>query len=230
MSTPYTPTSNYHITDNERENAEQNLAGKKLKLNPWVVQQIILEILKNHWTTNDPAELGYTFEQRYHEEREKSTVNIDIGYNFKAEVASKRPAIFLNRSDVTFHYPTLKGGTIGGNVKESLDMHAALCQMNLSLAVIAYPVGLAEMIADYCKYPFLYFNQEIQRDFCLKQLRLKEITGPKILVEGKDNFIIELELETHFTDKWVIAGDHLKLNTVSFTIFDKLTKKPFENQ
>lgn len=202
---------------------------KKLHLTPWTVQSIVFELIQNHFMTNDPQEMGYAFEQKYSPIREKTQILIDTAYNWKASTASMRPAVFITRGDMPVKYPTMGQG-IGRSARDSESMRIARQQMPISVTVIASPVGLAEQLADFVKYPLVYFAQEIQNEFCIDKFRLVNIGKPQLVVENKDNFSIELLIQAEFNDRWVVRGDDLKLKTVNGTIFDRLTEKPLENQ
>ena len=53
MSLFYTPT---YVTDKERELEDK--AKPHLILTPWVVQNIVYELIVNHFVSNDPAKMG----------------------------------------------------------------------------------------------------------------------------------------------------------------------------
>lgn len=217
-----------YISDVEREAREKH-SCKHFHLTPWIVQNIVYELIVNHFLTNDPQSMGYVFTQKYSPIKEQSQIYIDNSYNWKADVASKRPAIFISRGDVSLSYPTIGQG-IGSHAQDSEQFRFAQQKMPISVIVVASPVGFVEQLADYVKYPLIYFAQEIQRDFCIGQFRLTSIGRPQILVEAKDNFSIELSISTEFNDRWVVRGDDLKLKTVKGTIFDTVFEKPLENQ
>jgi len=221
-------TSEY-ITDTQRELNDQ--VRPQLVLTPWVVQNIVYELIANHFASNDPAQMGYTFEQRYNPSKEKSQIFLDIAYNWKADVANKRPGIFVERGEASYNSPTMKQ-LIGSNIAESETDHFAYVTLPISVTVVAGPVGFVEQLADYVKYPFLYFSQQIQNDFCFQKFRMKKLGAPKLLenLDAKDHFSIEIPLEIVFIDSWRITGDHLKLKTISLDIIDKITKKPLERQ
>lgn len=218
-----------YISKQDRELSDIAAEKKKLNLNPWTVQNIVYELVQNHLLTNDPKEMGFTFGQKYDTQKEKSQIDLEIAFNWKPDTASKRPAIFISRGSAAISYNTI-GGTIGSNSPESQTYKSALISLPVSVMVVANPVGFVEQLADYIKYPLMYWSQIIQCDFGFTKFRLTSIGKPQIYVEAKDNFIIELALQIEYRDNWVIQGDDLKLKTFSAMIFDSVIKKPLENQ
>lgn len=219
---------NKYITVQARELEEQK-EGRKLYLNPWNVQNIVYELIHNFMLTNDPKSMGYTFDQKYDIQKEKSQIYLDISYNWKAEMASKRPAIFISRGEATIKHPTIRA-QIGSNAAESQTSKMGIVSLPISVMVCASPVGFVEQLADYVKQPFAYFDQVIQCDFKFLRFRLVSIGQPQIYVEAKDNFVVELSLQIEYNDNWIVSGDDLKLKTISTIIFDSVLKKPLEIQ
>jgi len=222
---PYSSRSNY-ITPVSREIADKS--GECIQLNPWVVQNLVYKLIQNHMLTNDPKIMGYTFDQKYSLDATKSDIDLGISYNYKADVASKRPAVFIARENAELKSPTF-GQTIGGNVAESENQLLSLVSLPIRVLVVASPLGFAEQLADYVKQPLMYHSQTIQRDFGFMKFRLIQISKPQIFVEAKDNIVVELILQINYSDGWTVIGDHLKLKTISGAIFDSLKAKPIEN-
>lgn len=222
----YIGSSNY-ITKQQRETSGHE--GARLHLNPWNVQNIVYEIIQNHFITNNPRECGYTFDQQYNKIKEQSQIALEISYNWKADIASKRPAVYVARGNAEIKYPTM-GNTVGQNARDSEEDKLALVSLPISVMVAASPVGFAEQLADYVKQPLMYWSQIIQCDFGFQRFRLTSIGKPQIYVEAKDNFVVELALQIEYSDNWIVRGDDLKLKTFSATIFDSVLKKPLENQ
>jgi hypothetical protein len=221
----YPSRSNY-ITPVSREIAQK--ASECINLNPWVVQNLVYKLIQNYMLTNDPKVMGYTFDQKYDLDSSKSDIDLAISYNYKADVASKRPAVFVGRENAEIKYPTF-GQSIGGNVAESENTMLGLISLPIRVFVVASPLGFAEQLADYVKQPLMYHAQTIQQDFGFMKFRLMQISKPQILVEAKDNIVVELVLQINYSDGWTVIGDHLKLKTVSGAIFDSLKAKPIEN-
>lgn len=222
----YTGISEF-ITKQDRELSE--CSPNCLHLNPWNVQQIIYKIIQTFMLTNNPKDMGYTFEQKYALKKEESQIDLEIAFNYKADTASKRPAVFVARSNADIKYPTMRN-TLGVNYKESEEFKLALITLPITVSVVASPVGFVEQLADYVKQPLMYFAQHIQEDFGFSKFRLVSIATPKLYLEAKDNFVVELALQVEYNDNWVVRGDHLKLKTFSAAIFDSVVKKPLEFQ
>jgi len=120
---------------------------------------------------------------------------------------------------------------IGINVAESVENRVAQIQMPVKIMVIAEGLGPVEMLADYMKYPFLYFAQEIQKSYCLDRLRFTGIGTPFLLHDqAKDIYGVELSMETEFYNSWTTKGDHLKLKTVTMEASTSDAEDPLKNQ
>lgn len=214
MPSPYNPAVKF-----------EKVARKKKELDyvhsVWSVQNIIYEIVQNHLLTNDPQEMGYGFKQKYAIEKEKSDILLDISYNWKADSAQKRPAIFISRKPVEVNSSKTIGQGIGSNVAESEWSRVSLVTVPIGIMCIAHPLGFAEQWADYIKYPFMYFAQEIQEEYCLHKVRLVKISSPEIIsIDAKDAFGVELLIVIEYYDTWTILKDDLKFKTFKPTFLD----------
>lgn len=222
----YEQRSNY-ISNQERE--RQDNADDCLHLNPWVAQTIAYEIIQNFMIENDPKKMGYTFDQKYNSDKTKSTIHLEIAYDWRADVANKRPGIFISRGDAQIGNMTFSS-VIGLNPSESEEFKMSQVALPLTVSVVAAPVGLTEQLADYVKQPLAYYSQVIQNDFGFSRFRLVSISKPQMVQEAKENFVVELGLQVVYHDGWVVRGDDLKLKTFSALIYDNVKKKPLENQ
>lgn len=222
----YLGTSEF-ITKQDRELTEQ--IEEYLHLNPWNVQQIVYKIIQTFMLSNDPKKMGYTFDQKYAIKKEDSQIDLEIAFNYKADTASKRPAIFIARANADIRYPTMRN-LVGMNPAESEQFKLAMISLPITVSVVAGPVGFVEQLADYVKQALMYFAQNIQNDFGFARFRLVSIATPKFYLESKENFVVELALQVEYNDNWVVRGDHLKLKTFSAAIFDSVVKKPLELQ
>lgn len=212
-----------------RESEADPLKHRTLSLTPWTVQNIVYELIVNHYMTNDPAASGYVFTQRYDPDFRKSSIHIAIANNWEANTPEKRPAIFIERGDASFNNPTLHQG-VALNVKESEYQKLSLTSMDINIGCIAKGVGFTEQLSEFTRSPFRYFQEQIRRDFGFRKFKLANVSKPQLYVESQDNFIVLLTLQTAFDDNWIVAGDDLKIKTIPRIIFDTLTSKPFTNQ
>ena len=202
--------------------------GYTLRLNPWVVQNICLELIANYFLANDPQKNGYTFTQKYSTDKLKSDIFLDIANHWDAKVIGQRPAIFISRDDCRTANQIMNQ-FIGGNPAESEKKYMDFNYLNVGIACIATNIGFTEQLADYVKHPFKYFQEVIRNDYRFSRFRLLNVSPPQKYVEATDRFIIMLTIETMYNESWIIKGDDLKLKTASRTIFDALTGSQFVN-
>ncbi len=198
-------------------------------MNPWTVQQLVYELVVNHWMTNDPEKSGFPFKQKYDPDYKKSDVHIAIANDWKPDQPQKRPAVFIARDDAQFQTITMKQDT-DIDVAESERSKLGLVTMPIRIACIGTNIGMTEMVAEFTRTPFRYFQQEIQHDFGFRKFRLVGQSSPQIYVESKDHFIVVLSIQTTFDDQWIVKGDHLRIKTISKTIFDGVLNRPLLNQ
>ncbi len=203
--------------------------ARGLVLNPWSVQNICYELIANHMLTNDPAESGLVFSQRYHRDPRRTGIFLDIALNYKDDVIQKRPAVFVGRGAAEFKYPTMNQ-MIGANTMESEKHKLAIVTMPIQVNVIATNVGFAEQLAEYIASPFINFAEQIRNDFYFRVFKLDSLTNPTLYLESKDHFAVGLNLSTSYDLGFTVTGDHLKLKTVSSTIFTSCTESPLTNQ
>lgn len=200
-------------TKEDREHSD--LAQQKYRLTPFRALSAIYEILEQHLIANDPATLGYAFTQRYSSDYTKSNISLQINYNWKAEIAGKRPAIYLARGHAELNNSLLLGQSLQVHVPSSREERLGLISMPVTVTILANGIGFAEEFADYVKYPFMYFAKEISREYCFKKFRLARIARPEVYTpDGKDCFMIELTLIVEFYDQYTVTGDYLPLKTV----------------
>jgi hypothetical protein len=229
--------SNFPFKGNYVSKVGRELAQAKIdkcSLTPFKAQAVVFDILKNHLITNQPADLGYPFEETYSPDETKSKIFIDLSNNWNPRTPHKRPAVFVYRGTAEYGKSgtnTIGHNRIGANVAESEESFARICSLPIMLNCIQGPVGAAETFADYIKYPFLYFSKRIMEEYCFIKFKLSSISTPEhYLVDGKDVFSVKLNIDTEFFDTWQLKGDHLKLKSVHNSVYTELNEKPLENQ
>ena len=202
----------------------QPVSEPKMYLNVWNAQRIVYELIINHFLTNDPAKLGYSFDQRYSADEKKSKIYISNAFFWNAGVVNKRPAIFVSRQDMVYNPVQFIGQNFSVNPRNSQEKRLRMSSLPLKVSIIASPVGLAESIADYVKYPLLYNALEIKRDFNLRQFALRAISTPRQFPESRDNFQIDMMISMVFDENWEVTKDSLKIKTISYDIFNSITQ------
>ena len=212
-----------------RDEPSVDISGKNLVLTPWTMQNICYELAANYMLTNQANTQGYVFNQKYDRDPRKSEIFLDISFNYRDDVIQKRPAVFISRGDVKYNYPTFNQ-QIGGDSRESRKDKLAILQMPIQVSVIATNIGFVEQFAEYLSRVYIDHSEEIRRDFFLRAFRLESLTTPTMYLESKEHFVITLNLSTSFDMGFTITGDHLKLKTVSFTVFTSCAESPLLNQ
>lgn len=190
-------------------------------MSPWVVQGIIYELISSFFLANPPESMGYPFKLHYDTDKLKSDIFLDIAYNYNASAANKRPSIFISRGDCEIKGLTF-GHAVDSNPAESETTKLLLNTLPINVAVIAAPVMMVELLADYTKQAFISFQQQIQNDFRFRRFRLKQVSKPQIYVEAKEYFVVYLLMEICFDEGWSLKRDDLKLKTVGLALFDAL--------
>jgi hypothetical protein len=203
--------------------------GSRLILTPWTVQNICYELAANYMLSNDPRSQGYVFGQRYDRDPRKSEIFLDIAYNYRDDVAQKRPAVFISRGDVKYSYPTFNQ-QIGGNSRNSEKSKLGVVQMPVQVTVVGTNIGFTEQFAEYVSRVFIDHAEEIRHDFFMRAFRLETMSAPTLYLESKEHFAVTLNLNTSFDMSFTITGDHLKLKTVSFSVFTSCAESPLLNQ
>jgi hypothetical protein len=207
----------------------EETSSKNLVLTPWTVQNICYEMAANYMLANDPRAQGFVFSQRYHRDPKKSEVFLDLAYNYKDDVVQKRPAVFVSRGEAKYNYPTFNQ-QIGGDSRNSEKAKLSILEMPIVVTVVGTNVGFAEQFAQYLSRVYLDHAEEIRRDFFLRKFRLESMTTPTLYLESKEHYAVSLNLYTAFDMGFTITGDHLKLKTVSFTVFTSCAESPLLNQ
>lgn len=217
-----------YISASSREHGQDPISDGIVALNPWTAQNIVYELIVNHYLTNDPVLSGFNFSQKYNTDFTKSDIQISIANDWKNEEGQKRPAVFISRDAAKINSPVMNQ-TIGRTIAESEAKKWSMMNLDITVSCIATNVGFAEQLAEFTRIPFRYFEEQIRCDFNFRRFRLSNISKPQKYVESKDHFVVVLSIETVFDDNWIIKGDDLKIKTISRTIFDSITKKPFFN-
>jgi hypothetical protein len=203
--------------------------NKYLTLSPWVVQNICYELIANYMLVNDPKEQGFVFSQRYDRDPRKTQIFLDIALNYRDDVVQKRPAIFIGRGGAQYRYPTMNQ-QIGSNSAESEKNKLAIITMPIVATIIGTNVGFTEQIAEYVSNGILFYLEEIRKDFNFRVFRLEESSSPSLYLESKEHFAVSLNMLTSFDLGFTITGDHLKLKTMSYTVFTSCAELPLLNQ
>lgn len=215
------------LTHDTRESTD--LRKEKCRLSPFRVINILYEIIEEHMLRNDPDILGYSFSQRYTQDQKQSTISLAVNYNWKADTAGKRPAIYLARGDATTNGSVTLGQTMSLDVKTSTEDRLGLVSIPISIIVLANGIGFAEEFADYIKYPFMHFAKEISQEFCFKRLRLLRIGKPELYGgDAKDCFLIELSVLVEYYDIHSITGDYLPFKTMQTEVMLDDDQKSFQ--
>lgn len=201
----------------------QQCAGKTdlVTLTPWVVQGIIYELITSFFLGNPAEGIGYPFKLKYDTDKLKSDIFVDISYNYNATVANKRPSIFISRGDCSIAGLTF-GHIIAQNPAESEESKLLINTVPINVAVIASPIMMVELLADYTKQAFVSFQQQIQADFNFRRFRLRGVSKPQIYIEAKEYFVVNLSIEVVYDEGWILRRDDLKLKSVAMAIFDAL--------
>lgn len=205
-----------YVASTVREREERD--NRILVLTPWTVQNICFEVLKNYMTDNPPQKAGYKFSQAYDPDEFKTQIALEIAYHYKDAVVQKRPGIYVSRGETAFTYPTMNQA-VAINTRESEITKLAVVQMPVNLAVVATNVGFVEQLAEYVFGVFLRFQEVIRNDFKIRQFKLASLGPPSLYLESKDHFVVNVMLQAAFDIGTIIKGDHLKIKTISHTIF-----------
>jgi len=216
-----------YISPYQREQEEKD--ERVMVLTPWTVQNICYEILKNYMLENPPQAQGYKFSQRYEEDDKISGIGLEIAYHYKDSVIQKRPGLYVSRGPTDFTYPSINQ-QVGANNAESEKQRFGMLTMPINIAVVATNVGFVEQLAEYIFKIFFRYQEVIRRDFCIRQFKLVNVSEPKLYLESKDHFFVNVALLSVFDMGAVIKGDHLKIKTISHTVFTSCSEAPLLNQ
>jgi len=216
MTLPLDPP---YISPEQREVDET--PKKELMLSPWIVQNIVYELIVNNFKHNPQQKDGYPFNNQYSDDKNATGIFVGIAFHYDPIAIQKRPAIFVFRDEATYQFPTINQ-LVEADPKESEERKLAIASMTLGVACIATNVGFVEQLAHYVARPLLQYESEIRRDFKFRRFHLTGISKPQIYQEAKDHFLVILNISTVFDDSWVIRGEDLKIKTISKTIFDSI--------
>lgn len=200
-------------------------APSLVQLSPWIVQGIVYELITGFFIRNTPSSMGYPLNLTFDPDKLKSGIYVDIAYNYNAAAANKRPSVFISRGDCEIVGKTMGHTVPGGSFMDSESSRLLLNTVPINVAVIASPIMMVELLADYTKQAFISYQQEIQCDFHFRRFRLHEVSRPQIYVEAKEYFIVNLSIEVVYDEGWILRRDDLKLKTVGLAIFDALNSQ-----
>ena len=211
-------------TTYDRRNTEL-ASDNLLVLNGYNVQRIIYELIKNYMLSNTPEECGVRLDKTYDADPVKSGIKLDVAYNWQTQTMDKVPAIYVQRGDIDFISPTM-GQALDYNEKEGEDTRLVFSKMPVLVSCIAAePVAAVENLAEYVKQALLCFKKEVKLDFRLRDFQLRKVTSPRQTKESKNNFVVDIQVDTAFDENWIVKREGLKIKTVGMVIFDSLTGK-----
>ena len=194
----------------------------KITLSNYTVPRIVYQIIKLYMMNNRPEDVGIILKQKFDPDQTKSDILLDIGFNWKTQVMSKVPAVFIQREDATYKTPTFGESTASDQITGKETRVAIVSLPIVVTCVAAEPVAVVEQFAEYIKQPLLYFRREIQVDYGIRSFILEKVSAPKLLAEGKNNFYINLILNVDYNDGWTISRNDLKVKRIDITLFDQL--------
>ena len=200
----------------------ENTNEPVLYLTPFVVTRIVYELIKTFMVNNSPEKCGIQLAQTFDPDPTKSSIFLDMSYNWKADKASKVPAIYVQRGQVQLKSPTM-GQVIKVSEFSGAEHRKVISTMPIIVScVAAEPLAVVENLAEYVKQPLLYFRKEVEIDFGIRRLMLDSITPPKLVMEGKNNFYVDLEITAVFDDDYRITKDSMKIRRIGVELFDQL--------
>jgi hypothetical protein len=195
---------------------------KLLPLTAYNTTRIVYQVIKLYMLTNTPEQAGIKLAQTFNADPVKSQIKLEMAWNWKTQDMSKVPAVYIQREDVAYTYPTLgqkRAMTKGNQIEERF----ALATMPITITcVAAEPLAVVENLAEYVKQPLLYFRREVQDDFGIRRFELKGVSKAKLVQEGKNNFNIDLNLEVVFDENWKVDKDAIKIKHIGIQLFDEL--------
>ena len=194
----------------------------KVYLNGYLVARIAYALIKNYMTSNAPSDCGVQLAQRYDPDVTKSTIFLDMGYNFKAATAGKVPAVFVQRGEVSLKNQTL-GTFTSVEDPTGTERRRVISQMPLIVScVAAEPLPVVENLAEYVKQPLLYFRKEVETGFSIRRFMVDRITQPQLDGSGKSNFRVDIMLSTAFDEGWEVTRESMKFRRLGVNFFDEL--------
>lgn len=214
--------SSNNLTDPAYRAAIDACEDSKLYLNGYVVTRIVYELIKNYMISNTPADCGVTLAQSYNIDPTKSSIFIDIGYNWRSDKSGKVPAVYIQRGPITLKNQTI--GTITSvDVPNGTENRRVFCDMPVIVScVAAEPIAVVENLAEYVKQPLLCFRKEVEVDFGLRRLMVNRIEAPKLDGAGKNNFVVDIQVQAVFDEGWIISRESLKLRRLGVELFDSI--------
>jgi hypothetical protein len=191
-----------------------------LHINGYNLQRIVYELLKNYMLGNKPEECGIQLAQKYDADPTKSGIKLEVAFTWKTQDMDKVPAIYVQRGDIDISSPLIAQAT-SYNVKDSEANRMLINEMPVIIScVAAEPVAVVENLAEFAKQALMSFRSEVKSDFRLRKFQLRKITKPERTKESKNNFVVDLMIETAFDEEWKVSRQDLRMKTVGLAIFD----------
>lgn len=195
---------------------------KCITLNAYTVTRIVYEVIKTYMLANTPTQAGVRLAQTFDADYKKSGILLDIAYNWRTKDMNKVPAIFIQREDVSFKTPTMGQNAVNRS-PGSPETKLAMATMPVTVTcVAAEPLAVIENLVEYVKQPLLYFRNDVQQDYGITRFQLAQISKPKLLDEGKNNFYVDLTVNISYADSWVVHKDTLKIKHIGIQLFDQI--------
>ena len=193
---------------------------RNLELNAYTVTRIVYEVIKTYMLSNTPEQAGVRLQQTFDADYKKSGILLDIAYNWRKKDMSKVPAIFVQREDVTYKTPTMGQNSTMRTANAPENKFAMATMPVVVTCVAAEPLAVVENLVQYIKQPLLYFRNDVQNDFGITRFQLAQISKPKLLDEGKNNFYVDLTVNISYPEGWVVNRDSLKIKHIGVQLFD----------
>ena len=206
----------------EAEACAAQTISPKLLVTAFNIQELLFEFLAKYMQFNDPAAAGFLFKSRYNIDQTKSDILMEIAHDYKASTASKRPAVFIQRKDVSIYSPLI-GGVLGVDAEHSETTRMTQNRMEVQVVVIAAPLGPAEGLAEWIKQGLVLHQYTIQDSFRLRRFRVKNMSAPQKIVTDKDYFAVIISLDVAFDDGLILTREDLPLSGIGIRIFESLT-------
>lgn len=157
---------------------------------------------------SNPDNFKYeSLKERVYREGEDTGITIESVGKFTPELASKRPAIFIRRGDWQTHHLGISSSKIFDEYQNypALASYVHTCIGTHNIIVIGKTYAETEMIAEEV-YRFLLGLQPFLANTApFVSFRVRGLSEPKALKEGRDSFFVTIPLAYTISDKFTIT-------------------------
>jgi hypothetical protein len=188
---------------------------EQYELTPFNILTFFYNYLANYMNEVSPNLAGYPLNYKFNKLNPlESDIHLELGSDGKSNASSKRPAIYISRTDANYVVNSFFGGAMKVNAKDSSKDEVFPTTFSITITCICKEYGITELFAQYVHRAIMCAISEISHTLGIKISHQLPRSAPQLKDEATDNYKIVMPIGITFNECIKTITDDLKLKTV----------------